>query len=162
MRGGGKGALTPRLIWFHRFSKPKQESSSPRSLPGAAVRRILELPGGRRKLFVLSRASYLLLVLLSGPFVLHVLANRASQNKTLAGTSSEEVNLAPPPINARRLCSAIFARPAAVLRLTSRCRSIFSGIPAIWMAWSEHRFAHSSCTAHGVFLRRRSENSDSE
>ena len=47
---------------------------------------------------MLSRASYLLLVLLSGPFVLHVLANRASQNKTLAGTSSEEVNLAPPPI----------------------------------------------------------------
>jgi membrane-bound lytic murein transglycosylase MltF len=53
---------------------------------------------GRRKLFVLSRASYLLLVLLSGPFALHVLANHASQNKTLAGTLSEEVNLAPPPI----------------------------------------------------------------
>jgi membrane-bound lytic murein transglycosylase MltF len=47
---------------------------------------------------VLSRASYLLLVLLSGPFALHVLANRATQGKTLAGTSSEEVNLAPPPI----------------------------------------------------------------
>ena len=40
----------------------------------------------------------MLLVLLSGPFVLHVLANRAGRNKTLAGTSSEEVNLAPPPI----------------------------------------------------------------
>ena len=47
---------------------------------------------------MLSRALYLLLVLLSGPFALHVLANRGSQSKTLAGTSSEEVNLAPPPI----------------------------------------------------------------
>jgi membrane-bound lytic murein transglycosylase MltF len=47
---------------------------------------------------VLSRASYLLLVLLSVSFALHVLANRGSQSKTLAGTSSEEVNLAPPPI----------------------------------------------------------------
>jgi hypothetical protein len=46
---------------------------------------------------VLSRASYLLLVLLSGPFTLHVLANRASQSQTLARTLSEEVNLAPPP-----------------------------------------------------------------
>ncbi|MGB7466904.1 MAG: hypothetical protein WBW14_28730, partial [Candidatus Acidiferrum sp.] len=44
---------------------------------------------------MLSRASYLLLVLLAGPFALHVLANHASQNKTLAGTSSEEVNQAP-------------------------------------------------------------------
>jgi hypothetical protein len=45
---------------------------------------------------VLSRALYLLLVLLSGPFALHVLANRSSQSKTLAGTSSEEVKVAPP------------------------------------------------------------------
>jgi membrane-bound lytic murein transglycosylase MltF len=45
---------------------------------------------------VFSRASYLLLVLLSGPFALYVLANRDSQSKTLARTSSEEVNLAPP------------------------------------------------------------------
>lgn len=45
---------------------------------------------------MLSRALYLLLVLLSGLFALHVLANRASQTKTLAGTSSEEVNVAPP------------------------------------------------------------------
>ena len=49
---------------------------------------------------MLSRASYLLLVLLSGPFALHELANRASQSKTLARTSSEEVSLAPPPIQA--------------------------------------------------------------
>jgi hypothetical protein len=40
---------------------------------------------------------YLLLVLLSGTFALHVFVNRSSQNKTLSGTSSEEVNLAPPP-----------------------------------------------------------------
>ncbi len=45
-----------------------------------------------------SRASYLLLVLLAGSFALHVLANLASQSKTLARTSSEEVNLAPSPI----------------------------------------------------------------
>jgi hypothetical protein len=47
---------------------------------------------------VLFRASYLRLVLLSGPFALHELANRASQSKTFARTSSEEVSLAPPPI----------------------------------------------------------------
>jgi membrane-bound lytic murein transglycosylase MltF len=40
----------------------------------------------------------LLLVLLSVSFALHVLANRGSQSKTLAWTSSEEVNLAPSPI----------------------------------------------------------------
>jgi hypothetical protein len=47
---------------------------------------------------VRSRASYSLLVLLSGPLALDVLADLASQSKTLAGTSSEEMNLAPPPI----------------------------------------------------------------
>ncbi|HEY2120640.1 MAG TPA: transporter substrate-binding domain-containing protein, partial [Candidatus Acidoferrum sp.] len=47
---------------------------------------------------MLSRASYLLLVLLSSSFALHVLANRGSQSKILAGTSSEELNPAPSPI----------------------------------------------------------------
>ena len=57
---------------------------------------------------MLSRASYLLLVLLSGPFALHVLANRGSQSKTLR---RDIVGGGEP--SACRLGSTIFARPAA-------------------------------------------------